>query len=139
MLPLTVSRAAIELDRASQGQVVELNATRKFAEFLHDAISDRSNSAGLELEYAETKWLDANTADIVGSALAEIEGPQKNKTIQDVIESTIKIVTRMESANPTETRMDLEILHRFCIAFGKNLISIQEASRNEYSSNPFVS
>src|SRR5271170_2918236 len=96
-LPLTVSRAAIELDNASRGEKVEFQATRRFAEFLQDSLEQPVSAAG-----PHAAWIDVHTVDVVGQALVEFEGPGKVRTVQDVFDHACRLVAEIEKAPANE-------------------------------------
>lgn len=130
-LPMTVSRAALELDNASRGERGSFEATHRLAEFLNDSLNqDISGGA------AHAIWLDANTVDVVGHALMEFEGAETVRTVQDVFSQAIKLVSEMEKASNADAGSDVDRLRRFCVAFGNNLLSYRAGLKHESSGNP---
>ena len=130
-LPMTVSRAAIELDKASRGEHVDFDATRRFTKFLQDSLEQDAEPSGVH-----AVWLDANTVDVVGHALLEFEGKGKVRTVQDVFDHACALVTQMKKASVTETESDLDSLRRFCVAFGNSLLSRRGSLKQEGPINP---
>ena len=130
-LPMTVSRAAIELDTASRGEPVEFDATRRFTKFLHDSLEQDVESGG-----AHAVWLDANTVDVVGNALQEFEGAETVRTVQDVFDQACALVAEMEHAAASKGESDLYRLRRFCVAFGNSLLSRRGSLIHEGPINP---
>jgi len=130
-LPLMVSRAAIELDNASRGEIVDFQATRQFAAFLQDSLHQPISQGG-----AHSAWLDVNTMDVVGQALVELEGVGKVRTVQDVLDHACGLVAEIEKASATEKPSELVRLRRFCVAFGNSLLSHRASMKQEGPNNP---
>jgi hypothetical protein len=130
-LPITVSRAAIELDQASRGEHVDFDAMKSFTRFLQDSLQQDAESIGVQ-----TVWLDANTVDIVGHALIEVEESGMVRTVQDVFEHALALVTEMEKASATSGSSDFDRLRRFCVAFGNSLLSNRASLKHEGPINP---
>jgi hypothetical protein len=130
-LPMTVSRAAIELDQASRGEHVDFDATRRFTKFLQDSLHQDVEPGG-----AHAVWLDANTVDVVGHALIEVEEGGMVRTVQDVFEHALALVSEMENASATKGSSDFDRLRRFCVAFGNSLLSHRASLKHEGPINP---
>lgn len=129
-LPLTVSRAAIELDNASRGENVTFEATKQFLEVLQESLKQ-----GVDVPGTHTAWLDANTVDVVGDALVECEGPNNVRTVKDVFDRAWTFVHEMEQVEKTEEDTKYDRLRRFCVAFGNSLLSFR-AKLKEGPTNP---
>jgi hypothetical protein len=93
-LPMTVSRAAIELDNASRGDGGSFEATRRFVRFLSEALP-----GNIEGNIRRPACIDANTVDVVGHTLNEFEGGGSVKTVEDVFQHAWKVVSEMEKAS----------------------------------------
>jgi hypothetical protein len=130
-LPLTVSRAAIELDKASRGESVTFDATRRFSQFLHDSLEEDVKGGG-----SHTVWLDANTVDVMGQALIEFEGSGNVRTVQDVVDHALRLVSEMEKAPEAKQGSNFDQLRRFCVAFGNSLLSRRNFLKHEGPINP---
>jgi len=117
-LPMTVSRAAIELDDASRGVSANFESTQRFAKFLSDSLKQNLGGGG-----AHAAFLDANTVDVIGQALNEFEGTDTVRTVEDVFNHTCKLIAEMEGASTAPGGSDLERLRRFCVVFGNNLLT----------------
>ena len=130
-LPLTVSRAAIEIDRASRGESVDFVAFRRFTQFLHESLQQDVEPGG-----PHAVWLDANTVDVVGNALTDLEGVGKVRTVKDVFDHAWKIVAEMEKAAAAENGSNLDRIRKFCVAFGNSLLSHRASLKHEGPINP---
>lgn len=130
-LPMTVSRAAIEIDQASRGEPVDFVAFRRFTEFLHESLQQDVEAGG-----PHAVWLDANTVDVVGNALTDFEGPGTVRTVKDVFDHAWVIVGEMEKATETKTGSNLDRIRRFCVAFGNSLLEHRASLKHEGPINP---
>jgi hypothetical protein len=125
-LPLLVSQAALELDRAARGEAESLsNATRFFA-FLRESLET-------DLGDAEKRWLDPETVDVFEQALRSAGTVEQMHTVQDVIREALQIVEKTKDGLPLDTK---ELL-RFCIAFGNSLLNHRAQYRAEIPANPY--
>lgn len=131
-LPITVSKAAIELDQASRGEKVDFEATHRFSRLLQSSLEQPADSTG-----AQTVWLDANTVDVVGHALQEVKGSTEVRTVQDVFEQAWSLVNEMEKASETNHGdLNFDRLRRFCVAFGNSLLSRRGSMKHDSPTNP---
>lgn len=130
-LPLTVSRAAIEIDRASHGERVEFDNFRRFTAFLHQSLHEDD----VEPCGTQAVWLDANTVDVMGNALTAFEGAGQVRTVKDVLDHALKLLREMETVKD-EGKGDFARLRSFCVAFGNSLLSHRASVRHEGPVNP---
>ncbi len=132
-LPMTVSRAAIEIDRASRGEPVDFVEFRRFTEFLHESLQQDED---VESVGPHALWLDANTVDVMGNALTDFEGAGKVRTVKDVFDHAWKLVGEMEKAAEAESGSNLDRIREFCVAFGNSLLSHRASLKHEGPINP---
>ena len=130
-LPITVSRAALELDRASRGEQADLSKAREFFDFLTNAISSDSPSGD-----PATMWLDPVTVDVFGQALEGSGRVQGLRTVQDVIREALRLVQEIDETASLGLGKDLAGWRSFCVAFGNSLLAHRAQYRPEPPINP---
>jgi hypothetical protein len=118
-LPLVVSKAAVEFDRAIQKRPIGFNSAKLLAEHLKEEFGSPVADS------QELASFDAATVGIVGRALMPTQAP--TTTIRDIVTRAWALVEKMETTNSASDEKSLEQCKRFCVEFGNNLIRHTES------------
>lgn len=129
-LPLLVSQAALELDRAAKDNATSLSHANDFFVFLRES---------LEVDAGErtSHWLDPDTVDVFEHALRNSGKAQELRTVQDVIREALQFVGGISEKIERGSELDKEDLLRFCVAFGNGLLAHRAQYRPEFPANPY--
>jgi hypothetical protein len=131
-LPILVSQATLELDRASRTPQVSLEHTNDFLDLLRNSLSEQ-----IDAGEGKTRWLDPETVDVFGDALLETGRAGELRTVQDVLREAQQMLESLDDKTNLEPQPRVEQLHRFCVAFGNSLLAHRAKQLPEPPSNPY--
>ena len=129
-LPILVSQAALELDRAAKGETVSLERAKEFFAFL-------SQSLYVDAGNAERRWLDPETVDVFGNALLNSGRVPELRTVQDVVREALHLVKAIPAKTQSGAELDLNELRSFCVAFGNSLLAHRAQYIPQPPANPY--
>jgi hypothetical protein len=132
MLPILVSQATLELDRASRTSQGSLDHTNDFLHLLRNSLSEQ-----IDTGEGKTRWLDPETVDVFGDALVETGRAGDLRTVQDVLREAQLMLESLGEEAKLEPEPRVEQLHRFCVAFGNSLLAHRAKQLPEPPSNPY--
>lgn len=128
-LPLAVSKAAIEFDRAIQGRSIGFESAKFLAAHLKAVLGRRA------AEGITPTSFDSATIGIVGRAV--YPDPSTDTTIADIVNEAWDLAEMMASTNADSDTALLERCKNFCVEFGNSLIQFSESLSQMQPVNPY--
>jgi hypothetical protein len=128
-LLLTVSKAALEFDKAIEGKGSDFLSARRLAEYLKQTLP------GPAEEGVSPAGFDVGTVGVVGRALE----PQvaRKQTIAEIVNKAWQLAEKMEKTSEATDRQSLEQFRGFCVAFSNGLVGYRDSLASFHPTNPF--
>jgi hypothetical protein len=131
-LLLTISQAALELDRATRKEAADLSKAKAFFDFLTESITSEESNTEIG-----SRWVDPMTVNLFNHALQRSGRAKDLRTVSDVVHEACNVIKGIHQTAEHGTEQELADLRNFCVAFGNSLLTYRAHHNPQPPAHPY--